>query len=389
MPGRGVAEELRDRIRRAGPITFAEFQDRALEAFFGRGQGAGRAEHDFVTSPEVGSLFGAVVARGLDEVWHHLGEPDPFLVVDAGGGRGRLLADILRAQPACLSALRGVLVERSATLRSDARTLLHLEPADVALGPFAPGDPDATMEPVPRSGPVVAALDELPAATFTGVIIANELLDNLPVRIVERREDGWAEVRVGLSPDAERFVEALVPAAADLAHRADDLTPDTPPPVGARLPIAAAAAAWLGQCGRTLERGEVWVIDYCEPVSSLLARGPRGPSGWLRTYRGHRRGADPLDAPGEQDVTCDLTLESLRRAAHDAGLHVRSERTQAHWLRDLGVDELVEAGKQIWADRAHLGDLDAIAARSRAVEEAALTDPSGLGSHRVLVFTRP
>jgi SAM-dependent MidA family methyltransferase len=130
------------------------------------------------------------------------------------------------------------------------------------------------------------------------------------------------------------------------------------------------------------------VIDYADPVASLLARGPHGPSGWLRTYRTHHRGDDPLDAPGEHDITCDLTLEGLRRAAHDAGLRVRTERTQAEWLRDLGVEELVEAGKQTWTDRAHLGDLDAIAARSRTVEAAALTDPSGLGSHRVVVFTR-
>ncbi len=131
------------------------------------------------------------------------------------------------------------------------------------------------------------------------------------------------------------------------------------------------------------------MIDYADPVASLLARGPHGPSGWLRTYRAHDRGDDPLAAPGEQDITCDLTLESLRRAAHDAGLRVRTERTQAEWLRDLGLDELVETAKRTWIDRAHVGDLDAIAARSRAVEAAALTDPSGLGSHRVVVLSRP
>ncbi|HEY5165314.1 MAG TPA: SAM-dependent methyltransferase, partial [Acidimicrobiia bacterium] len=223
-----AAPQLRDRIRRAGPITFAEYQGVALDAFFARGHGAGRAGRDFVTSPEVGTLFGALIARGLDETWRGLGAPDPFVVVDAGGGRGRLLADVLRAQPDCSPALRGVLVERSPALRAEARTLLPLEPADVVLGPFAPGDPDSAAEPIPGSGPVVTALDELPAASFTGVIVANELLDNLPVRIVERTERGWMELRVGLAPDEGHFAEVVVAAPRDLARLADGLTAETP-----------------------------------------------------------------------------------------------------------------------------------------------------------------
>lgn len=389
MPACRVAQQLRDQIVRAGPITFAQFQAAALDDFFGRGHGAGRSGGDFVTSPEVGSLFGALVAGGLDRVWRGLGQPDPFVVVDAGGGRGRLLADVLRAEPACTTALRVVLVERSATLRTEARSLLTLEPADVALGPFEPGDPESSTEPVPGSGPVATTLDDLPAAAFTGVIIANELLDNLPVRIAERRHDGWLEVRVGLSRGTDGFEEVLVPAAAALARRADELVDGAAIPEGGRLPIATAVDDWLVRCAGALRHGEVWVIDYGDPVVELVARGPTGPSGWLRTYRGHGRGADPLDAPGEQDVTADLVVEALRRAAHHAGLRVRAELTQADWLRRLGLDRLVEAGQRTWTERAHVGDLPALAARSRTVEGAALTDPAGLGGHRVTILTRP
>src|SRR4029077_9794893 len=142
-------------------------------------------------------------------------------------------------------------------LRAEARTLLPLEPADVVLGPFAPGDPDSPAEPIPESGPVVTALDELPAAPFPGVIIANELLDNLPVRIVEQSEHGWMELRVGIAPDEQRFVEVLVPAPRDVAHRADDLTTGVPVTVGERLPLSLAADDWLTRCGRSLLRGEV------------------------------------------------------------------------------------------------------------------------------------
>jgi SAM-dependent MidA family methyltransferase len=134
-----------------------------------------------------------------------------------------------------------------------------------------------------------------------------------------------------------------------------------------------------------LRRGMLVVIDYADDVASLLARGQRS---WLRTYREHHRGGDPLDAPGEQDVTCDVVVEHLRLAAARAGLVLVESSTQAEWLGRLGLDELVEAARAEWRERAHVGDLAAVAARSRVGEADALTDPTGLGAHRVFVFTK-
>src|SRR3954447_13044889 len=114
-----VHERVAERIRREGPIPFDAFVDIALygeSGFFTRARGAGRAGRDFVTSPEVGPLFGALVARALDGWWLDAGSPDPFLVIEAGAGRGRLAADVLAAAPACAGALRYVLVERSPAL---------------------------------------------------------------------------------------------------------------------------------------------------------------------------------------------------------------------------------------------------------------------------------
>src|SRR4051812_20897740 len=109
-------------IHREGPVTFDRFMEAALYGdggFFAEGRGAGRAGRDFVTSPEVGPLFGACVARALDRLWRVLDQPDPFFVVEAGAGNGRLAREVLRAAPACLAALRYVLVERSAPLRAE------------------------------------------------------------------------------------------------------------------------------------------------------------------------------------------------------------------------------------------------------------------------------
>ena len=382
----GLDARLRERIHREGPIAFADFQEAALydpdEGFFTRGGGAGRAGRDFVTSPEVGSLFGMVLARALDDAWHRLGEPDPFVVVEAGAGRGRLGADVVRAVPDCAPALRYVLVERSARLRDEQRERLSLEPPDEALGPFLVID-DEPPAPEPGRGPLVTALDDLPAVAVTGVVVANELLDNLPVHLVERADDGWLEIRVDAT-DAG-FEEALVPAPPALAAEADLVAEGAVVPTGARIPVPVAARTWLERVGVLLHRGEVVLFDYVDTASSLAARGQES---WLRTYRAHQRGIDPLAAPGEQDITCDVPLEYLRRVTERVGLPIEEYLPQREWMGHHGIAELVAEGDRIWQEGAARGDLAAMAGRSRGVEAAALTDPGGLGAHRVLVLRR-
>lgn len=351
--------------------------------FFSRGGGAGRTGSDFLTSPEVGALFGVLVARALDGWWDRLGHPDPFLVVDAGAGRGQLARDVLRAAPRCAPALRYVLVERSARLREAQGDHLLVEPAELALGPAFPPEPDETPVPVSGLGPVVTALPELPAGSFTGVVVANELLDNLPFRIVERAPGGgWLEVRVGEAPGG--FAEVLVLADDSLAAEVDGLAAGHEVPEGTRLPVQGGMAEWLLACGAILQRGAVILADYAGTVEGLLARGQ---ASWLRTYRAHHRGGHPLEEPGTQDITADVCLEALRRAAARAGLRVAEETAQAEWLRSLGVDELVEAARATWHGRSAT-DLAALAARSRVQEADALCDPGGLGAHRVVVLAK-
>lgn len=376
-------DRVTERIRREGPIAFDAFMDEALYGpygFFTHGRGAGRRGGDFVTSPEVGPLFGALVARALDDYWDALGMPDPFVVVDAGAGRGRLAADVLAAAPRSASALRYVLVERSEALRVAQRDVVVLEPAEDALGP-ALLEPDGDWTPVGGVGPIAASLPELPAVPVTGVVVANELLDNLPFRVVVRGLDGWEEARVGASGDA--LVEALVPASAELAGAADAVASGAVP-IGARLPVPTGVRAWLDTCAGVLRRGALIVVDYIEPASELVSRGQ---DGWLRTVRAHERGASCLDAPGEQDITADVPLEYILHAAATLGLTLEHETTQREWLHGLGIDDLVAQARAEWDRRAHVGDLDALKNRSRVSEAAALVDPGGLGAHRVLVFS--
>ncbi len=334
-----------------------------------------------MTSPEVGALFGACVARALDERWRDAGEPDPFVVVEAGAGNGRLARDVQRARPACAPALHYVLVESSAVLRDEQRRRLELEPADEALGPFARAAPNDAPSAVGGAGPVFVALDGLPALELTAVVLANELLDNLPFGIAERAGSGWLEIRI--AHDGSGFAEVPVPAAPADAVALDAVTKGLPVADGARLPIPRGIDAWLATCGRMLRRGTLIAVDYLDDAAAILERGA---AGWLRTYRAHARGSSPLDEPGAQDITADVVREQLRHAATAAGFMLESDRSQAEWLRDLGIDELVAAGRRTWEERAHVGDLDALAARSTVVEAAALTDEAGLGAHRVVTF---
>ncbi|HET7488748.1 MAG TPA: SAM-dependent methyltransferase [Acidimicrobiales bacterium] len=357
-------------------MPFAQFLDIALYepdgGFFATGGGAGRSA-DFLTSPAVGPLFGAVLARAVDAWWRDLGQPDPFVVVEAGAGDGALARDVLAAGPACAPALRYVLVERSATLRAAQAARMSLEHPAAVLGPPA-GEEDA---PAPAGlGPLATALDDLPAQPVTGVVLANELLDNLPFLLLERRPEGWAEVRVGWDGGP---VEVLVPAPEALAAEAERLAPGAP--AGGRVPLQHEARAWLRRAAATVARGRVVAVDYADATPSLAARPWLD---WVRTYRSHRRGGHPLDDPGSQDVTCEVATDQLAAARPPA-----ADRSQAEFLAAHGLGDLAAAARAGWEAGAARSDLAALRHKSRLAEAAALADPAGLGAFRVLEWTIP
>ncbi|CAA9279744.1 MAG: hypothetical protein AVDCRST_MAG10-3836 [uncultured Acidimicrobiales bacterium] len=330
-----LAELIAERARREGPLGFADVVETALYhprlGFYEAGGAAGRGG-DFLTSPEVGQLFGAVLARALDSWWVEMGQPSPFTVVEAGAGRGVLAKAVLAAAPACRPALRYVAVERSSALR--AQLPEGVEPAVV-----------------------------MPEQPFVGVVLANELLDNLPFGLLERRAGGWAEVRV-----TEALLETLVPVDDGAESR---LAPDAP--VGGRIPTQRAACAWVDHARGLVQAGRVVVLDYADTTPSM-ARRPW--TEWVRTYRGHSRGRPPLADLGGQDVTCEVAVDQLPVPSAD--------HSQTEFLRAHGIDELAAEAGQAWQERAHIGDLQALMARSRANEAVALTDPTGLGAFRVL-----
>jgi SAM-dependent MidA family methyltransferase len=368
--------DLAAAIRRRGSIPFSELVEAALydedEGFYATTGTAGR-DGDFITSPELGPLFGAVIARALDGWWTAMGEPDPFIVVEAAAGPGTLCRAVLDAHPRCQRALRYVLVERSAAQRARHGDRLPLEHAAHAFAPRSTPVDDDLAEPVDLPlGPIVVSLADLPRVDGGCVVIANELLDNLPFDLYERRAGAWSEVRVGLTDDEGSLIEMLVPVADVPPELAGIDAPD-----GSRVPRQHAAAAWVRDA-LPLARGggRVVCFDYARTTAELAARPWKE---WVRTFRKHGKGGSPLDALGSQDITVEVAVDQLPPPA--------SVMTQADWLRAHGIDELVAEARATWQTRAAIGDLAALRAQSRVHEANALLDPDGPGSFLVLEWT--
>jgi SAM-dependent MidA family methyltransferase len=299
---------------------------------------AGRHRGDFITSPEVGPLFGTVLARMIDAEWERLGRPADFTVVEVGAGPGTLARAVTAAWAADPSAhpVRYVAVEVSPAQR-------ELHPAGVESRP------------------------DLPAGPITGLVLANELLDNLPFRLLVF-DGGWREAYVAYERGA--LVEVLRPVA--------DLPAVLPAsaPHGARVPWQQAAHDWVVDARARLAAGALLVIDYVTPRTSELAGQPW--RAWLRTYRGHERGVHYLREAGEQDITAQVALDQLPEPDE--------LRTQAQLLLRWGIDELVEEGRQAWAAAAAAPTVAALTMRSRVREAEALLEPTGLGGFLSLVY---
>ena len=398
-----LEQEIRKQIAAEGPMGFDQWMEQALyhpqHGFYSSGGQAGRRGKDFLTSPEVGPLFGAVLANAIDGCWNELGQPDLFTVVEAGAGRGALAASVLRAKPACFDAMRYVMVERSELLRSQQQETLKGVISEEAFASAevlaAGGDASAkavvevataekafsensdskifSLASLPSSVPNSALSNSEPSESALsrskpfapfGVVIANELLDNLPFRILERTASGWKEVVVRLSENGEFTSEAIGESDSKLAV---SLAPNAP--IGARIPLQEQASAWVRQACELIGRGRVIVFDYGDTTAELAER-----NGWLRTYAKHGKGASPLACPGQQDITSDVAFDQLPPPTN--------LQTQADFLKDWGIQNLVAKGQKEWQRNAATPTTEALIARSRPTEAKTLSDPTTFGSYK-------
>jgi SAM-dependent MidA family methyltransferase len=352
-----LAERIREEIRRDGPMPFERFMSLALydpDGGYYRSAEArpGRAG-DFLTAPELHPIFGATLAAGVVEVWERLGRPDPFVIQEHGAGEGALAVAILDGleDAALRAAIRYVAIEvdhrRLATFRERLIAAGHVD----ALRP--PHDVD-------------------------GIVLANEVLDALPVHRVVQRGEVLREVAVGVGPD-DAFIDVEVePTTPALARRlADDGVTLVD---GQRAEICLAVDRWIADAARPLRRGLLLLIDYGAPARELYDP-VRRREGTLRAYVRHRVHDDVYAHVGRQDLTAHVDVDAVVRAADAAGLTTVGVTTQAEALIGLGIEDRL---RTVQVDSATT--LEAYAELRAALQR--LLDPGAMGRFRVMAFGR-
>lgn len=268
------------RIAAAGPITIAEYMAECLldpEHGYYATRPAFGASGDFITAPEISQMFGELLGLWLAQAWLDQGAPDPFCLAEFGPGRGTLMADALRAAagvPRFGAAARVHLVEASRRLRAEQAIRV----------------PDAIW--FDHAGD----LPDLPL-----FVLANEFFDALPVRQFRREAGGWSERLVTASDGALAFASAPPTRLALLDHRWEDTGP------GDIVETCEPASGITAELARRIAArgGVALIVDY---------GGWRSLGDTLQAMAGHAP-CDPLDRPGQADLTAHVDFEALARAA--------------------------------------------------------------------------
>jgi SAM-dependent MidA family methyltransferase len=337
-----VRRAVVDAIRDHGPISFAEYMELAL---YGPGGyyaspriGAGG---DFVTSPHIHPVFGRLVGAALRQLHAELGAPSGWRVVEVGAGDGTLARQILGE----LDDARPIYeaVERSEAARGSLVTVEGIAAVQHDLRPTA--------------GPCV--------------ILAHELLDNLPFRRLRGTAQGVMEVRVGLQ-EGDLFEVLSVPEPNAVSA---DLEP------GEEIVVPQGALAFVDRIPATLQEGYALLIDY----------GSLGPfSGPTHGYRDHGVVADVLSDPGSTDVTAGVDFELVARHAEAAGLTAFPSVTQRRALTALGFGDWAHEERDRQTALLAAGEgADAVRAWGARSRATLLVDPSGLGRFRWLLLATP
>ena len=302
-----------------GRISFARYMEQALFApglgYYSAGSQKFGASGDFVTAPEISSLFSRCLARQTAEVLENLGGG---AVLEVGAGSGIMAADLL-AELAALGALPDhyFLLELSADLRQRQRETL------------------ARM--VPQLLDRVRWLDSLPEGGFCGVVLANELLDALPVHLFRVEAGGLTERCVGWQDGRFQWCSAEISDAA-LAQRLATLSKGLPE--GYESEFNLAAGGWIGSIAGMLQAGVVLLIDYGFPRHEYYH--PQRDRGTLMCHYRHRAHDDPFVYPGLQDITAHVDFTAVAEGAVDTGLDVLGYNTQGLFLLANGITELAQ-----------------------------------------------
>jgi NADH dehydrogenase [ubiquinone] 1 alpha subcomplex assembly factor 7 len=306
-----LSVRLKERIARNGPMSVADYMEACLAdkaaGYYASRQPIG-ADGDFITAPEVSQIFGELVGVWAVAVWQSMGEPKPVVVAELGPGRGTLVADALRAWrsvPDFLANVSVALVETSPMLREAQEAALH--------GAQAPTLWFDTLEDVPRH-PLI--------------VIANEFIDALPVRQLVWRDGEWRERCVRIGPSGGfAFCQGYPVSNHNLRQAAYAL--DVPD--GSILEIRPAATALISILADRAREAPLaaLIVDYGHEETAC--------GDTLQAVSRHDF-ADPLDAPGEVDLTAHVDFAALKDSAVAQGLAAYGPMPQGEFLLKLGLE---------------------------------------------------
>ena len=316
-----IREEIRDR----GPIPFSRYMEMALYqpglGYYSAGLHKLGAAGDFVTSPELGSLFAGCLARQIEEISQCLGEYD---ILEIGAGSGHLAADILQLLDKGLLPGRYMILDRSADLRQVQRE--H-------LSSVAPGLLDR-----------VEWLDHPPDRPWRGVLLANEVIDALVIERFQVANSGLKQLCVGEQDGGFAWVDR--PAPGEMVNSFEALGVDFP--ANYRSELSLQLFPWLKAMTASMQQGLALFIDYGYPRREYYLQ-ERNDGTLICHYR-HRAHDDVFLWPGLQDITAFVDFTLLAEAADQCGLQVEGYTSQAMFLFGCGLDQVLAAQTAVSAD---------------------------------------
>jgi SAM-dependent MidA family methyltransferase len=309
----------------AGKISFAEFMQQALYApglgYYSAGSHKLGEQGDFTTAPEVSPLYSRCLAAQCAEVLRQLPHSD---ILEVGAGSGIMAVDMLTELEE-LGALPHAyfILELSADLRDRQQQTIKLN--------------------VPHLYERVRWLDALPESGFRGVVIANELLDAMPVQRFLIEEGDVREIMVGYANDTFHVKTAKAGKALTAKVRHLEQQRGGAFANGYSSEINLAAEAWIKSVAGMLQEGLLLLIDYGFPAHEFYHE--QRNMGTLMCHYRHRAHTDPFLYVGLQDITAHVDFTAMAEAADEAGLEVAGFTTQAHFLMGMGIEQRVAAGK--------------------------------------------
>ena len=369
-----LADRLRERIRRAGPISFYDWMRAALydqrDGYYCRGDRVrqGRAG-DYRTAPETSPLFAATFTKYFAKLFVELGSPSRFTIIEFGGGSGEFAYGVLNSlrseHPEVFSATNYVIEEVGAGSGQQcaARLADFSDRASVSRTRISEDD-----------SPNPALSDRRASDPITGIIFSNELIDAFPVHRVIGRNGTLKELGVGLS-DSDDFVWTETDSSARVAeycdrinlHLADEQI----------FEVNVDAGDFVSRAGSLIERGFLITVDYGAERNDLLS-DPNRFKGTLRTFHRHQLGEDALSHPGEQDLTTTVDWTQLIEAGKQNGFEELRLQSLDQFLLAEGAIEALQTAAATLANQADLFNFNAGARE--------LIMPTGMASHfRVLI----